>query len=357
MTVRVSKPTSNIREKLSELGNQFGLTGSQLASSQTVQEARSILKSGRKNLIINGNPIVYQRAQSASAIANYEYHTADRWRFSQSGTQTGRVTSMSVITDEDIAGDFIGNCVRFETTTAATSYATHASSGYNYRMEPKDITPYLGKVMTLSFYARTDAGIAFSSIFVSGTGISIQVVDPHDKSTWLYPTSEWKRYSYTVRLGTTVPATHLDIGIRHQPFILGSMYLTGIQFEEGPEATEFELRSYAEELPLCQRYYEKHEWVASQYIAASIQHNTTSSTTSRFIFPYLTRKRTTDPSFTASGTYLGYPPNESVTLTSGEDNDTAVRVNVSRTTSYAGGTGILILSSGAGNYFEIEDEL
>ena len=77
----------------------------------------------------------------------------------------------------------------------------------------------------------------------------------------------------------------------------------------------------------------------------------------RFVFQFLTRKRTTDPSFTASGTFRGFPPSEAVTLTGVEDNDTSTRVNVARTTSYDPGTGILILSSGTGNYFEIDAEM
>ena len=34
-------------------------------------------------------------------------------------------------------------------------------------------------------------------------------------------------------------------------------YITGVQYEVGPIATEFEHRSYGEELVLCQRYYYK----------------------------------------------------------------------------------------------------
>ena len=260
MTVRVNKPAFNLREKLSELERPIGLKGSELMKSETVQDARDLVSAGRKNLIINGNPIVYQRAQTASNIAAYQYHTADRWRFSQSGAgvANNRVTDMSVVTDADIAGDFIGNYVRIDHTTAATSPASNASVGYNYRMEPRDIVPYLGKEMTLSFYARSNAGIAINSGFVSGTTpSSIILIDSNDSSTWITLTSDWKRYKFTFTLGTTVPSTYLDIGIRHQPGIVGHVDMTGIQLERGRNATEFEHRSYGEELALCQRYYEK----------------------------------------------------------------------------------------------------
>ena len=258
MTLRASKPAFNVREKLTELGRRFGLKGSELVAAETVQEARDIVSAGRKNLIINGNPIVYQRAQTASNIASYQYHTADRWRFSQNGVNASnnRVTDMSVVTNADIAGDFIGNYVRFDTTTAATSPASNASVGYNYRMEPQDIVPYLGKEMTISFYARSNAGIAINSGFISGTtASSIYFSNQDDSSTWVTLTSDWKRYTFTFTLGTTVPSTHVDIGIRHQPGIVGNVDMTGVQLEVGRNATEFEHRSYGQELALCLRYY------------------------------------------------------------------------------------------------------
>ena len=133
--------------------------------------------------------------------------------------------------------------------------------------------------------------------------------------------------------------------------------ITGCQLEIGRVATEFDHRPFGDELTLCQRYYERHNWVSSQYVAASIQHDGSAATTSRFVFPYLTRKRTTNPSFTASGTFRGFPPSEAVTLTGVEDNDTSTRVNVARTTSYAPGTGILILSGDSNSYFEIDAEV
>jgi hypothetical protein len=226
--------------------------------AETTQDARDFISAGRKNLIINGNPIVYQRAQTATNVANYQYHTADRWRLSQFGVNAGndRVTNMSVVTNADIAGDFIGNYVRIDHTTAATNPASNASVGYNYRIEPRDIVPYLGKEMTLSFYARSNAGIAINSSFVGGTTpSSIVLINSNDSSTWVTLTSDWKRYKFTFTLGTTVPSTYVDIAIRHQPGIFGHVDMTGIQLERGRNATEFEHRSYGEELALCQRYF------------------------------------------------------------------------------------------------------
>ena len=258
MTVRVSKPEFNLREKLSELDKPSGIKGSELLQSNTIQEARVSINADRKNLIINGNPIVYQRAQSKTNAAPYAYHTADRWRTSANNSQTGRVTDMSVVTNVDIGGDFIGNYVRYNHTTAASSPASNASYGFNYRLEKQDIIPYLGKRMVLSFYARTNANIAINSAFISGTtSSSIIIADPDDSKTWVNLTPDWKRYEYTFTLGTTVPTTQLDIGIRHRVDKVGYVDMSGVQLEEGGRATEFEHRSFAEELALCQRYFYK----------------------------------------------------------------------------------------------------
>ena len=54
MTVRVSKPEFNLREKLSELEKPVGLKGSELLKSETAQDARNLVGAGRRNIIING---------------------------------------------------------------------------------------------------------------------------------------------------------------------------------------------------------------------------------------------------------------------------------------------------------------
>ena len=53
MTVRVTKPEFNLREKISELDKPTGLKGSELMRSETIQDARNVIGAGRKNLIIN----------------------------------------------------------------------------------------------------------------------------------------------------------------------------------------------------------------------------------------------------------------------------------------------------------------
>ena len=83
MTVRVSKPEFNLREKLSELDKPVGLKGSELLKSETAQDARNLVSAGRKNIIINGDFRIAQRATTHNSSG---YLTVDRfvWSFLQS---------------------------------------------------------------------------------------------------------------------------------------------------------------------------------------------------------------------------------------------------------------------------------
>ena len=84
MTVRVSKPVFNIREKVSELDKPTGLKGSELMRSDTSQDARDLIGAGRKNKIINGAMLVSQRRGTSSHTNSNGFHT-DRFRSQVAG--------------------------------------------------------------------------------------------------------------------------------------------------------------------------------------------------------------------------------------------------------------------------------
>ena len=91
MTVRIEKPEFNLREKLSELDKPVGVKGSELMRSETVEEARNFMGSGRKNLIINGGFDIWQRATDSGSNTSDGYLSADRWKHASSGA-TKQVT-------------------------------------------------------------------------------------------------------------------------------------------------------------------------------------------------------------------------------------------------------------------------
>jgi hypothetical protein len=258
--------------------------------------------------------------------------------------------------------------VRFDTTTAATSPASNASMGYNYRMEPQDIVPYLGKDMTISFYARSNARIAINSGYVGGTtASSIYLIDPNDSSTWVTLTSDWKRYKFTFTLGTQVPSTHLDIGIRHQPGIVGNVDMTGVQLEAGRNATDFEHRSYGEELALCQRYYQKMYFTVSDYpFGYCYTYNQGDSACS---VPLATPMRTSSPNITFSTLRIrgynqdGTNGSQAITSASGQTQNShaLLQLNLGHTNVPSAAVGSAsVLTNGVSNstsYLAVDAEL
>ena len=347
MTVRIAKQPVNLRERLSELERPIGVNGAALMSTNTPQEAFNIISAGRKNLIINGGMNVWQRGTSFLDPASGSY-TADRWKNSTNPTDISRST------DVPSGEPFTYSMLMAANGSGGTRHA--ALQGVELPATGSAGPFKVGTTWTFSCWLKGGAsgsilfGIDFRDDPNSGTNaVSVG-------STNFNYTTSWQKFTYTFTVGASPGGTNLCLAIILYAGTApaNNLYITGCQLEQGKVATPFEYRSYGEELALCQRYYERHNFTASQYIASSIVHTT--GTESRFAFPFLTRKRTTNPSVTFSGTYSAYPPNETVTLTGDEDNDTAARINVSRSTSYSGGTGVLILAT-SGAFAEIEDEL
>ena len=223
--------------------------------------------------------------------------------------------------------------------------------------------------MTVSFWAKgtNPPGYGYWAMQLwqrFGTGGSPS--SPVQNNKELKVTSYWKKYTFTYELASLSGKTlgsnnddHIDLIIRQHASDNNTgaweLNIANVQVELGRNATEFEHRHYGEELTLCQRYYERHNFTASQYMAVSIAHNNAANG-SRFVFQFLTRKRSTNPSVTFTGNFSAYPPGEAATLTGAEDNDVSSRVNVVRSTAYGQGYGNLILAQ-SGAYAEIEDEL
>jgi hypothetical protein len=203
---------------------------------------------GRRNIIINGDMKVYQRAQSVTGFTSaYTYYTADRMRFSSQGGTIG-TWNQEVQTDQNI-GDYSNVNVLKTTCTTAGSVE---EKGVNYRVEPTDIKHMIGKTCTLSFYAKADATVVQER---EVTGISSGSVAFTSDLGDITLTTSWTRYTATFTMANCTD--YLDILLRVKGNVETSSYITLIQLELGSQATPFEFRSYGEELALCERYYQK----------------------------------------------------------------------------------------------------
>jgi len=254
MTISVTKPSINLREKLNELDQPQGIKGTELMRADTVAEARTAIGAGRKNLIINGGFDVWQRGTSFSS----DGYTADRWTAALSGGTATSSRQLFTNGQTDVPGN-----PTYYLNTNCTSGNNNCSIATQHI---EDVRIGAGQSVTVSFWAKgTNPGGGHFNWQLwqrFGTGGSSTV---NDGDTTLTVTSTWTRYTHTFNLGsmsgkTIGTSSFLDLMIR-QPAgdtsaAAWSVDIANVQLELGSTATDFEHRSYGEELALCQRYYQ-----------------------------------------------------------------------------------------------------
>tara|TARA_A100000171_G_C2116096_1_gene137907 strand:+ start:21 stop:1220 length:1200 start_codon:yes stop_codon:yes gene_type:complete len=289
MTVRITKPEFNLREKLSELDKPTGLKGNELMRSDTAQEARDLVSAGRKNLIING---AMQHAQRGTSTTTLGY-LIDRFL---SGAANVNVPTYAQV---DVASGTQPYAAGFRKAAKFTggNNAVHSNDvlKFNQKIEAQNIATsgwdYKSgaSFITLSFWVKSSVGQTFfgrlqsedgtkqnyafsydvpadtwtkvvktipgnSNITIdndNGIGLDIEWtlyrgVDTTASSTVV---NQWQAYSASSRLPDGVNSTWHDTNA-------ATWEITGVQLEVGKNATDFEHRDFGEELLLCQRYYE-----------------------------------------------------------------------------------------------------
>jgi len=240
--------------------------------------------SGRKNIIINGAMQVAQRSASVTGIgASAGYFTLDRWKISTAAS-AGRLTMTQ--TADGPSG--FANCLKLDCTTADTSIAAGENLFIQHRFEGQDLQQIKkgtsdAESITLSFYIKANAVFTF--------GVELLDIDNTRQITKLFDTTtDWVRHTITFPADTTGAfdddnARSLDINFHlhggsnttsgtlntaswasttnaNRAAGIDSFYsntdnnffITGVQMEIGSQATNFEHRSFGEELALCQRY-------------------------------------------------------------------------------------------------------
>ena len=240
MTVKVTKPALNLREELSSLKKPSGVAGEAMLRAETPQEQFNLIGAGRKNMVINGNFMVSQRANysSPTAITSTAYRF-DRWE----------VNILQSCTIQDL--DY--GC-RLEATAATSSGNICLRQPIELNGSGEDV---LGKTITISALVRSNNTNA--SIMYYSTSWGTERVTHSGNG-------EWERLSITFKLPSVntgggysfMPQVGID-GVQSAtvPIAVGDyIEVKEVQVELGSVATPFEHRSYGEELALCQRYYQ-----------------------------------------------------------------------------------------------------
>ena len=238
----------------------------------------------RKNAVINGDMMVWQRGTTFTASADGAFH-ADRWSHIAATDAVVTVSkSTNVPTDAQGIGRFAAS-LQVDVTTADTSIGSGQAHAIRYKVEGYDIRGLVGQVCTLSFWVyATKTGIYCVNLLCSGADHSyVKEYTINSANTWEKKTITFTldassgTWDFTNGVGLQIRWT-LAAGSNYQTATDGvwgtALYatanqvngldssdnyflLTGVQLEKGSAATPFEYRHFAEELALCQRYFEK----------------------------------------------------------------------------------------------------
>jgi len=318
--------------------------------------------SAGRNMIINGAMNVSQRGTTTGTGGvggtAAHYPTLDRWQIEASGA--GRATMSQT---SDGPNGISANCIKLDCTTADTDIAAGELFLLEQRIEGQNLQR-IGKgvagakQVTISFYVKASASFTFALEFV-------EVQHGRSCSKLFDVTTDWNRIELTfpadvddgsspivddnaagVRLffwlhgGATFTSGTLQSGSFANQVsanraagidsffsnTANNFFITGVQMEVGPVATEFEQEDFGTTLAKCKRYFERKEWGASS-MDPCIQNTVSSGTYSVYfdtkraaptVITLPTPTRTSDQAngislLTSGGAYRGSSGSEAVT--------------------------------------------
>jgi len=232
-------------------------------------QTKALNQFAHRNLVINGDMQVAQRATSVASITAASYNTADRW---QSVITTQGTWTQSVENDAPTGSGF-AKSLKMLCTTADASPAAGDLVQITQRIEGQNIQHIkkgtsAAEQITVSFWVKSN---------VTGTYI-VELYDLDNtrsvsKSYTINASATWEKETITFlnfwlgsgtdytsgTLATTWVATtnaNRAVGQTNLASATNNYWqVTGVQLEVGDTATPFEFKSVEDELLECQRYY------------------------------------------------------------------------------------------------------
>jgi hypothetical protein len=345
-----------------------------------------------RNIVINGDMQIAQRATSVASLTTGGYRTTDRWLFDISSLGTWTMSqSTDVPTGQGFANSTKLDCTTADASPSAGDYLTleQVFEGQNLQYLKKGTAN--ASPLTASFWVKsTKTGTFIVELFDADNSRSIS------KSYTVSVTNTWEFKTVTFAGDTTGAFTNdngkslvlrfwLGAGSTYTSGTLGTSWastvnaniavgqvniadstsndwlITGVQLEAGEQASGFEFMPYDIDLLRCQRYYYLHTKQSANIepVGVAVYYNST-DLTSFADFP--TNMRADPTLISASGTnYFAFDRNN------GRDYVNSFTLNFSYQTnaifynnteaSGTGGQAGFLYTDNASAYLAFESEL
>ena len=334
-----------------------------------------------RNYIINGDYAIAQRASSATTAGNGTYTTLDRWQTynATDGAYTTARTALSAA-DQATTGQYYAydiQCSTADSSIGAGQYAfvlqkIEAQFLQALRFGTSDAQP-----VTISFYVKSNL-----------TGTTCGFVSKEDSTFTMCPfeftinsANTWERKTATIPANDVIKLAASAITYDNGPGIsvgfnlaIGSnldngtnltweattagyatsnqlnflsntandLFITGVQFEVGSDATDFEYLPHDIQLERCRRYCQQHTSTGSDYYGYGVGHavNANLNSSHFYLHPNMNGPASLETSSTASD-FAIYSQN------SGVDACDALPVINGTGDSASGGIRIMFQSTGS----------
>ena len=245
-----------------------------------------------RNMIINGAMNLAQRSASVTGIGAADgYFTVDRVNFAQA-TNAGRLTMSQTA---DGPNGISANCLKLDCTTVDTSIAADEAALLQWKLEGQNLQR-IGKgvagakQLAVSFYVKGNASATYTcELFDNDNGrcngqtfavttdwTRVELIFPADEDDGSSPLDDDNAWSFSINIWIHAGATYtggtftngtwansssgnIRVGSQSSFFdaTTRTFFITGVQMEVGPVATEFEQEDFGTTLQKCERYFQK----------------------------------------------------------------------------------------------------
>ena len=257
----------------------------------TAPALQSVREPNFRNIVINGDMAVSQRATSTASVTTNGYHACDRFRWA-SGPSTTAVVTISQDTDVP-TGEGFATSFKVDVTTADASLDAADNIMVQQKFEGQNLQ-YLAKgtsdakSTTLSFWVKsTKTGTYIATLYdrdnsrIISKSYTVSVSDTWEKKSvtfagdttgalgndtgasldvwwWVGAGSNYTSGSLATSWETYTAANIAPGQVNFLDSTSNNFLLTGVQLEAGSVATDFEVVPFGQNVERCCRYYQKY---------------------------------------------------------------------------------------------------